>query len=97
MTERNAFVDSRQASTYVQNVDTDASGDVQITVGGLRQIEDQADVSASASGGYVANVQSVSGNTVTVRIFQSGGSATVMSAVTGGTDVTDVKVHSTGQ
>lgn len=97
MTQRNPLVDVRHASESVPNVDTDGSGDVQITVGGLRQIESAADVSAQAAGGYTANVQSVSGNSATVRIFQGGGSGTPHSAVTSGTDVTDVYVSAVGQ
>lgn len=97
MTERNAYADARHASASVSNVDTDGSGDTEIVVGGLRQIEDAADVTANATGGYVANVQSVTGNSVTVRIFESAGSAAALSAVTNGTDVTDVTVEAVGQ
>jgi len=97
MTERNALVDARHASASASNVDTDGNGDVEIVVGGLRSIEDPADASAQATGGYTANVQSVSGNAVTVRIFQSAGSSAAHSAVSNGSDVTDVYVSAVGQ
>jgi hypothetical protein len=97
MTERNPLVDVRHASESVSDVDTDGSGDTEVVVGGLRQIEDAADVSAQATGGYTTNVQSVTGNSVTVRIFESAGSAASLSPVTGGSDVTDVNVSAVGQ
>jgi hypothetical protein len=97
MTERNPLVQAKSASTTVTGVDTDGSGDVVVTVGGLRQIESSADVDAQAADGYVANVQSVDGNDVTVRIFESAGSAAALSAVTGGSGVTDLYVQAEGQ
>lgn len=96
MSARNRFVELRQESTTVTGVDTDGSGDVTVTVGGHRQIEHPGDVDVQAAGGYTANVQSVSGNQVTVRIFQSAGSAAAHAPVTSGTDVTDVHVGAVG-
>lgn len=97
MSARNYFVDEQHATETVTGIDTDGNGDVNVTVGGLRQIESPNDVSAQTAGGYVANVQSVNGNGVTVRIFQGGGSASELSAVTDGTGVTDLWVHALGQ
>lgn len=96
MSARNQFVDGQHATETVTGVDTDASGDVEVNVSDLRQIESPNDVSAQAAGGYVANVQSVSGNVVTVRIFQSAGAAAEMAAVTDGTGVTDLWVSAVG-
>lgn len=81
-------------------VNTDASGDVTLTFNGLRKIDSQEDVSVEASGGYVCNVQSVSGNSATVRIFeapQGGTSSTSLVAVTSGTSVTDIHGRAFGQ
>ena len=97
MTERNPLVEARSASTTVTGVDTDGNGDVEVVVGGLREIESPADVDAQAADGYVANVQSVTGNSVTVRLFESAGSNAEMAAVTGGSGVTDLYVQAEGQ
>jgi hypothetical protein len=96
MSATNPHTESFTASTTATGVDTDASGDAEVTVGDLRAIEHAADVDASAAGGYVANVQSVDGNTVTVRIFQGGGADAELSAVTGTNGVTDVHVRAEG-
>jgi len=96
MSATNPHVETEHASTTATGVDTDASGDVVVTVSQLRNIESPADASANAAGGYVANVQSVSGNGVTVRIFQDAGAAGEMAAVTGTNGVTDVHVEATG-
>lgn len=96
MTTRNAFVDEGHASTTVTGVDTDGSGDVTVTLSDLRHIEDPADVQAQATGGFTANVQSVSGNSVTVRIFESAGSAAAHAPVTSGSGVTDLHVSAVG-
>lgn len=96
MATRNIFTPQEQASTTVTGVDTDGSGDVTVTVGDLRQIEHPGDVDVQAAGGYTANVQSVSDNQVTVRIFQSAGSAAAHAPVTSTTDVTDVHVGAVG-
>jgi len=96
MTSTNPHVEKLTASTTEVDVDTDGSGDVVVSVTELRNIESPADASASASGGYVANVQSVDGHDVTVRVFESAGSAAELSAVTGTTDLTDVHVKAEG-
>lgn len=96
MASTNPHTSANHASTTASAVDTDASGDTTVTVGELRHIDSAADVEASATGGYVANVQSVSGNEVTVRIFQSAGAAAEMAAVTGTADVTDLHVSAVG-
>jgi len=96
MSATNPHVEAENASAVVTGVDTDASGDVVVTVSELRNIESPADATAQASGGYVANVQSVSGNDVTVRVFEDAGAAGEMSAVTGTAGVTDVHVRATG-
>lgn len=96
MTLANPFTNSRRSSVTEADVDTDGNGDVTITVTELRQIESAADAQASAAGGYVANVQSVDGNSVTVRIFEDAGAAGALSASTEGTDLTDVHVSAVG-
>lgn len=96
MSTRNATTETRRDSATITGVDTDASGDVTVSLGALRHIESPGDANAQASGGYVANVQSVSGNEVTVRIFQSAGSEAELVAVTGGSGVTDLHVEAEG-
>lgn len=96
MSQRNPFLTRREGTETVTDIDTDASGDVTVTVDELRQIEEPNDATAQAAGGYVANVQSVDGNEVTFRIFQGGGSASELSAVADGTDVTDLWVRALG-
>jgi len=96
MSQRNPLLDQRTGTETVTDIDTDASGDVIVTVSELREIEEPNDVSAQAAGGYVANVQSVSGNEVTFRIFQGGGADTELAPITGGSAVTDLWVHAVG-
>lgn len=102
MFPRNQRVEAKTATVTFTGVDTDGSGDVEVggntslVVDDLRQIEDVGDVHAQAGGGYTANVQSVSGNTVVVRLFQSAGSAAAHAAVTSGSGVTDVTVEAEG-
>lgn len=83
-------------SRTVTGVDTDGSGQVQITMGSLRQIEHVADVDASATGGYVANPVSVSGNTVTLEIYESAGSNAEMAVVASTNGVTDIHIRAEG-
>lgn len=104
----NTYTETLTASQTVTNVDTDGSGDVdgydydgdslsqEIVVEDLRGIESPADVSVQAAGGYVANCIGVSGNTITVRIFESAGSSAALSAVTGASDVTDLHINAQG-
>lgn len=96
MSLENQFTEPRRDSTTVESVDTDGNGDVTITLTGLRHVESAADARASAAGGFVANVQSVDGNAVTVRIFEDAGAAGALAANTGGTGVTDVHVSAVG-
>lgn len=96
MSQRNTFVEERSARETVAGIDTNADGDVTVTVSELRQIESANDVQAQALGGYVANVQSVSGNEVTFRIYQGGGAGAELSAVTGTAGVTDLWVRAVG-
>lgn len=95
MTEtRNPHTRSSRVATLSQdNVDTDGSGDFTLTFTDLREIPSIDDVSVQAEGGYVANPQSVSGNTVTVRLYESAGSAAALAANTSGTDVTNVNAR----
>lgn len=60
---------------------TDASGDVTHTFNELKHIESKADVEAQAEGGYVANVQSLTGNQATVRVFEDAGASGALSAL----------------
>lgn len=96
MSATNPYTDTVHASTTSTGVETDGNGDVTVTVSDLRTIESAADVTASATGGYVANVQSVSGNQVTVRIFEDAGAAGALAPVTGTAGVTDVHVTAVG-
>ena len=73
------------------DIDTDSSGDVTLTIPYVKKIVEPS-VKATAEGGYVANVQSVSGNQVTIRIYQSAGSAGALAAVTSASDVTILHV-----
>jgi len=88
VTGTNAFTELSRDTVTLTSQDTDGSGDIDVTFGGLRQIEDAASVDVQVQGGYVANVQSVSGNTATVRIFESAGSNAAMSAVTSSVSLT---------
>lgn len=72
----------RTVSEEGVNPTTDGSGDITHTFGDLRKIESKGDVDVSAEGGFVANVTSISTNTVTVRVFESAGSAAEMAAAT---------------
>jgi len=96
MSQRNPLLTQKTGTETVTGIDTDGSGDVVVTMSELRQIDEPNDVQAQAAGGYVANVQSVSGNEVTLRIFQGGGADTELSAITGGSGVTDLWVHALG-
>lgn len=97
MSSTNPHVALSRDTTTAVDVDTDASGDVTVTFGGLASIASVADVSVSATGGYTANVQSVSGNTATVRVFQGGGADTPLAAVASGTDVTTLEASALGE
>jgi len=96
MPTTNPFTDEVRDTQSLSGVNTDGSGDVTVTFDTLRQIDDAASVSVQADGGYVANVQSVTGNEATVRLFESAGSAAALSAVTGGSGVTDLYAEATG-
>jgi len=61
---------------------TNGSGDISQEVPDLKRIESKADVSVQAEGGYTANVRSVTGNSVTFRVFESAGSSAAHSAST---------------
>jgi len=97
MTVRNPTTELNRDSVTVSGVDTDASGNVVITIDGIRDVESAADAYAYADGGFVANVQSVDGADVTVRLFEGDGTAGPLVAVTDGTGVTDVSVAAEGQ
>jgi|APHM01.1.fsa_nt_gi hypothetical protein len=92
----NIFTEETRAVAVAQNVDTDASGDTTVTFDSLREIDSGPSVHVQATGGYVANVQSVDGNTVTVRIFESAGSAAALSPVADNSDVTTLYAEATG-
>jgi hypothetical protein len=96
MANENRFVDTVTATEMATGVNTDGNGDAEVTVSDLSHIESPAYANAQAAGGYVANVQSVDGNTVTVRIYQGGGADTELSAVTGTDGVTDLHVRAEG-
>lgn len=73
--------------TYpASDIDTDANGDVTITFTNLRRVL-EGSVQVTLEKGYVGNVQSVSGNTATIRIYKSAGSAAELAPVTSTTDV----------
>lgn len=96
MSMGNPHTETIIASETAASVDTNADGDAEVTLSELRGIESVADASATATGGYVASVQSVSGNTVTVRVFQEADTGGAMAAVTGTADVTDLHVRAEG-
>lgn len=99
MSATNSFTETLTASTTASSVDTDGSGDTTVTVGELRTIESAADVEAQASGGYVAEVQSVNGNDVTVRVLEGNyGAASTgpLTAVASTADVCDISVKAEG-
>lgn len=95
---RNPFMDQQRTSQTVAaaSVDTDASGDFSVQFGELRRIENKEDVTAQAEGGYVANVQSVTGNTATIRVYEGGGAAAELDAVNA-SNVTNVNATAHGQ
>lgn len=74
------------------DVDTDGDGDLEITFNDVRRIPKKDLVQVQAKGGYVAGVQSISGNVATIRIFQSAGSSAALAAVTNGTDLAELHV-----
>ena len=96
MSLTNPHVDKVHDSTTASAVDTDGNGDTVVTLSGLRSVASPADATAQAAGGYVAGVQGVSGNEVTVRIYQEGDSGGALVPVTGAADVTDVHVQADG-
>lgn len=97
MSATNPHTETITATETAESVDTDASGDVTVPVGELRSIAHAADVDVSCPDGYVAAVQSVAGNEVTVRIYQGGGADATLNPVTGTADVTDVHIRAEGQ
>lgn len=104
MTLTNPHVEGETATEHLSSVDTDAGGTIDAdgngadpTVNGLRQIDSPADVTAHASGGYVANVTAVNnGNEVVVEIREGGGANTELALITGTADVTDVYIRAEG-
>lgn len=96
----NVFTDRTSTSMLEQSVDTDGNGDVTVTVGGLREIEGEEDVSVEADAGFVAGVQSVDGNSVTIRVYQGdygAGAAGPLVPITGTNGVTDLRITAVGQ
>jgi len=77
----------------VQDVDTDNNGQFTVELG---ELDDVVAASASATGGYVANVSDVTGNEVSFALYQGGGADSELSLVTGGADVTDVYIETRG-
>lgn len=93
----NAYTETRRGNESVAGVDTDGSGQFQLTFGELRNIESPADVDAHAVGGYVVNCVSVNGNTATFEVRASAGTAgNELPLVTSTTGVTDVEAHAFG-
>jgi len=62
---------------------------VEVEMNGLREILDTSDVVAQATGGngYVVNVTGVSGTTVTLDVYEGGGSSSVLADVGSGTSL----------
>lgn len=89
---RNLFRRFEQQSQEVAatSVDTDASGDFTLTFDDLRVIESKADVTVHAEGGFQVSPRSVSGNTVTFRVFQYDYDAAADGAAIAHTSATDV-------
>lgn len=78
-------------------VDTDANGDFTVNLDEFRRLESKAGVTAQAEGGFAANVRSISGRTVTIRLFDSGGTAGAdFAAVTSEVNVTAVNILARG-
>lgn len=75
------------------DVDTDGSGDATISIPELRIVKS---VQASAQGGYKAELQSISGKTVKIRIFDYPATNTVATAKTSTTDVCVVNILAVG-
>jgi hypothetical protein len=97
MSVQNPFTETHSDSRTISGVDTDGNGQFQVTFGQLRQIETAADVDAHASGGYVANAVSVSGNTVTFELRASAGTdGNELPLHTNGAGVTDVHARAEG-
>ena len=93
----NRYAAERRADEYVAGIDTDANGQVSVTLTDLKQLESAADVSAHATGGYVVTPVSVSDNVVTLEVRASAGTAgDPLPLVTGGAGVTDVRVSAVG-
>lgn len=97
MTTRNNFTQERRGSAEVSGIDlSNGDGSFTVTVGELRRIESVADVTVEASGGYVANADSVSGNTVTATLYETAGSNGEMASVGDGSDITGIRVEAAG-
>lgn len=96
MAIRNNDVTLDHDSKLITGVDTDGNGEFTVSLTNLRRVRGLQDVSASASGGYVANPVASTENTVTVRLYSEAGAAGAMAPVAAGADVTDVVVEGRG-
>lgn len=99
---RTLHEDSRrtQATHTESSVDTDGSGDVTVTISDLREIENPEDVTVTATGGYTADVQSVSGKDVTIRVFHGDYDATADGALIAATNLSggpDLQITALGR
>ena len=79
------------------DVDTDASGDITVTIGDAKRIYAAI---MQIEGGYVANLTGVSGNQATFRVFKEkndGGGATALVAHTSANNIADATVIAFGE
>lgn len=74
-------------------------GSYDVVMDELRQVEgvEHADASVTSNDGYVAKAESVSGNTVTIVLYESAGSNAQMATVADGAGVADIRVVADGR
>lgn len=95
-TTDNQFTETRSDTEEITGVDTDGNGQFTVSFTSIRRLNSPSDVDAHASGGYVANCVSVSGNEATFELRASAGTAgNELPLVTNGTGVTDVHAKAT--
>jgi len=92
-TPRNIFSEYIQFSmTFpASDIDTDSNGDVTLTIPFVKKVVESS-VKAVAEGGYVANVQSVSKNQITIRLYQGDYDQSSDAALTPVTSASDVTI-----
>lgn len=66
------------------------TGGFTVTIDDLNNIEGAV---VTTSGGYVASIAGISGNTITIAVYQEAGAAGALAEVTAGTDLSGVTFY----